>query len=470
MTETPTRERTEEITERLCEFVVGLTYDDIPGNVRDAAKIFTLESIGHMLAGLKQPVGRIVADYVRSLGGAGQATVVGAGFKTTLAEAAYVNGTLAHADELEAYGPLPGTGLVPPITAALAVGESVAGTTGADYLTAMVAGVEIQGRLGSAALGAPDRGFMGFSLVGPGGAGAAAGKLLGLDRTQLQNCFGVALPLAGGSLRGCGYMSHVHEAGVPAKIGVEAAVLASRGFTACPDILDGDFSWGEQYASGGRGYHPERLTANLGAPFFLEVPGSAPKRYGSCGLTHQTIEGLIELMVEHELTHQDIDHVELLVPPFASRVAAFEEPTTGEQAKFSIRQGIAGILLDGIPTLPYMTAFSDEASREPRFVAARERVKITLDESRPNVRGFDSQTVTVVLADGRTLSRVVELSSIKGRDTAPVTLEHRVDMFRNTVADRLEPDAVGQVIELVLDGEDRPLADLFRLIGTARQQ
>lgn len=467
MTETVTREWTRANTERLSDFVVELTYADIPGNVRDAAKIFTLESIGHMLAGLRQPVGQIVAEYVRSLGGAGQATVVGAGFKATLAEAAYVNGTLAHADELEAYGPLPGTGLVPPIVAALAVGEYVEGTLGAGYLTALVAGIEIQGRLGSAALGAPDRGFMGFSLVGPGGAGAAAGKLLGLDREQLRNCFGVALPLGGGSLRGCGYMSHVHEAGVPAKVGVEAAVLASRGFTGCPDILDGDFSWGEQFASGGRGYHPERLTANLGAPFFLEAPGSAPKRYGSCGLTHQSIEGLIELMTEHGLSHEDIDHVELLVPPFASRVAAFEEPTTGEQAKFSISQGIAGILLDGIPTLPYMTAFSDEASRDPRFAAARERVKITLDGSRPNVRGFDSQTVTAVLRDGRTLSRVVELSSIKGRDTAPVTLEHRVEMFHNTVEGLLRPDTARRVIDLVLDGENQPLRALTELIGGA---
>jgi hypothetical protein len=71
-----------------------------------------------------------------------------------------------------------------------------------------------------------------------------------------------------------------------------------------------------------------------------------------------------------------------------------------------------------------MSAFSDEASRDPRFVAARERVKLTLDESRPNVRGFGSQAVTVVPSDGRTLSKVVELSSIKGRDTAPVTVGH----------------------------------------------
>jgi 2-methylcitrate dehydratase PrpD len=76
-----------------------------------------------------------------------------------VAEAAYVNGTLAHADELEAYGPLPDTGLVPPIVAALAAGEYVERTVGADYLTAMVADVEIQGSRRSSASARASPGF-----------------------------------------------------------------------------------------------------------------------------------------------------------------------------------------------------------------------------------------------------------------------------------------------------------------------
>lgn len=453
------------ITETITDFVTGLRYDDIPERVRESARIFTLEAVGHMLSGLRQPVGKIVTEYVRSSGGAEQSVVVGAGFRTSAAEAAYVNGTLAHADELEAYGPLPGTGLVPPIAAGLAVGEWVPGTRWDAYLAAMVAGVEMQGRLGAAALGAPDRGFMGFSLVGPAGAGVAAGRLLGLSAEQMRNCLGAALPLAGGSLRGCGYMTHVHEAGVPARVGVSSAVLAAHGFTGCPDYLDGEHSWGEQFASGGRGYHPEKITENLGAPFFLDVPGSAPKRYGTCGLTHLAIEGLMDLITEHGLDHRDIDRVELLVPPFASRVAAFEEPVDADQAKFSIRQGVAGILLRGIPELPYTWAFSQAASTDPEFVAARERVALIVNPAVPNQRGFSSQTVTVLLADGRRFEKVVEGAGIRGREAAPCTLDERLDMFRNTVRGVLDAPSAERVIDLVMTSESAPVSDLAALIA-----
>ena len=62
--------------------------------------------------------------------------------------------------------------------------------------------------------------------------------------------------------------------------GVWAAVLASQGFTGCPDYLDGAHSWGEQFAAGGRGWHPERITAGLGSSaFFAEVKQAAQSAY-----------------------------------------------------------------------------------------------------------------------------------------------------------------------------------------------
>lgn len=447
-------------TETLARYVLELSFDDIPTEVVDAAKLFTLEAVGHMLSGLGEPVGQLVAGHVRSMGCAEQATVVGAGFRTAVAEAAYVNGTLAHTDELEAYGTLPGTGLVPPIAAGLAVGEWLGTVTGRDYLTALVAGIELQGRLGAAALGAPDRGFMGFSLVGTGGAVATAGRLLGLDVLGLCNGLGAALPLSGGSLRGCGYMAHVHEAGVPARIGVASAQLAHDGFTACPDILDGEHSWGDQYASGGRGYHPEALLDGLGESFFLQRSGAAPKKYGACGLTHLAIEGLIDLMVDHSLAPTDIESVDLVVPHFADRVAPFQEPTTGEQAKFSIRQAAAGLLVDGVPELPYVEAFTDAAAHDRRYAAARERVTVRTDPASSDVRSFTDQVVTVVLRDGSTRERTVNPLKVRGREENPLTVAERLDMFRRSAGRRLEGGAVERVVDVVMGWEDGTVADL----------
>jgi 2-methylcitrate dehydratase PrpD len=289
--------------------------------------------------------------------------------------------------------------------------------------------------------------------------------LLGLDVEAMQNCLGIALPLGNGSLRGCGYMTHVHEAGVPTRSGVFAAQLAATGFTGCPDYLDGAHSWGEQYAGGAaRPYAPEALTSDLGQTFFMQTCDVAPKQYGSCGLTHQTIEGTIDLMLEHGLGPSDIQQAELLVPPWADRVASFREPQNGEQAKFSIRQGVAALLVDGIPELPYLRPFSDDTFNDPRYVDARRRVTLTIEEGQPSQRAFVKQTVTLTLKDGRKVSKQVDGKLVRGHVSNPFTVDERLDMVRNTIA-RIGSERTERLIDLVMDLEHHDVAEVTALIG-----
>jgi 2-methylcitrate dehydratase PrpD len=447
---------TRTISRRLTEHLAALTFSDLPAEAVEAVKIFTLEAVGHMVQAHAQPVSQMLVKYARDLGAVPQAGIVGSDVRTSVAEAAYVNGSLAHADELESYGTLPGTGLIPPIAAGLTVGDHTA-SAGTDYIAAVVAGIEMQGRLGAAGIGACDRGFMGISLVGPAAAAVTAGRLIGLSVDQLQHALGTALPLGNGSTRGCGSMAHVHEAGVPTRTGVFAAQLAAEGFTSCVDYLDGAHSWGMQYAGadGSRPYDESRLTANLGNELFLLQAGVAPKRYGSCGLTHQTIYGTIEIMRGHGIEPADIAHVQLIVPPWADRIAPFRDPVSGEQAKFSIRQGVAGLLVGGIPDLPYTHAFVDSAAQDPRYVAARERVQLTVTEGE-SVRGFADQTVIVTLTDGRVIENVVPTL-----ETATYTLDERIAMFRNTA--RTLGDRADRLVDAVLDLEHHSIREIVAL-------
>ena len=444
------------ITRTLAEYLTGLGYDDIPADAVETVKIFTLECIGHMVSAQAQPVSKLLVGYARELDAVPQASVIGAGFKTSVAEAAYVNGSLAHADELESYGAVPGTGLIPPIVAGLAAGD-YRHSPGRDFITAVIAGIEMQGRLGLAGIGACDRGFMGISLVGVGAAAVTAGRLLGLDVGQLQNALGTALPLGNGSTRGCGSMAHVHEAGVPSRTGVLAAQLASKGFTSCADYLDGDYSWGVQFAgvTGKRPYNEAKLTDGLGDSLFLQFVGSSPKEYGSCGLTHQTIHGTIDIMRQEGVEPGDIASIELRIPPWADRVAPFRDPQSGEQAKFSIRQGVAGLLVGGIPELPYTHAFTDEAARDARYAEARKRVNIVVLEG-DSVRGFADQTVVATLTDGRVITRVVP-----SLEAAQHTLNERLAMFRNTVKP-LGANAE-QLIDVVMNLQDHSVPEITAL-------
>ena len=466
MTTIASERRDDDITRTLSEHLLGLEFGDLPAGVVDTTKLYTLECVAHMISAQAQSVSRIVRDYLRALDASPQALVVGTGLRTSVAEAAYANGTSAHADELESHGTLPGTGLVPPIAAAITVADWRKGVDGKSFVSAIVAGVEMQGRLGAAGIGACDRGFMGISLVGPGAAAVTSARLLGLDVGQLQHALGIALPLSNGSTRGCGYMTHVHEAGVPTRTGVFAAQMAAAGFTGCPNYLDGAHSWGEQFAGDARRpYRAEALTERLGETFFLETCDVAPKQFGSCGLTHQTIEGTIDLMRDHGLQPGDIERVVLVVPPWADRIASFREPENGEQAKFSIRQGVAALLVDGVPPLPYLRPFSDETCNDPRYVAARSRVELRVEEGGENQRGFAHQVVTLHLVDGRAVSREVDHALVRGHVANPFTVDDRLDMVRNTV-ERIGVDRTEWLIEGLMDIEHRKLDDVVAVLET----
>src|SRR5689334_7886589 len=87
------------ITREFVRKVLQIHYAALPPQAIDIARQVTLDGLGVTLAGATEPlgIGRITTEYVRLSGGAPQASVIAGGFKTSMAEAAYANGTLGHA-------------------------------------------------------------------------------------------------------------------------------------------------------------------------------------------------------------------------------------------------------------------------------------------------------------------------------------------------------------------------------------
>jgi 2-methylcitrate dehydratase PrpD len=181
----------------------------------------------------------------------------------------------------------------------------------------------------------------------------------------------------------------------------------------------------------------------------------APKQYGSCGVTHQTIHGTIEIMRDNGIGPNDIESIELRVPPWADRIAPYREPVSGEQAKFSIRHGVAGLLVGGVPELPYTHAFDDEAARDPRYVEARKRVDVVVLEGE-SVRGFADQTVIVRLRDGQVITNVVP-----SLEAHRHTLDERIAMFKNTAKSLAE--RADRLVDVVMDLEHHTVSDVAAL-------
>src|SRR5690606_37824847 len=168
------------------------------------------------------------------LDGAGPASVMGDGKTYSPAVAALLNGALGHSldfDDTHADSSLhPSAPVVP---AAFAVGEAV-GASGAEVLTAIVAGYEVCCRLGNALDPSSHyaRGFHPTATAGTFGAAAAAAKLYRLPAERIATAFGVSGSQAAGSLQFLenGAWNKRFQVGAAAMNGVVAATLAKEGF------------------------------------------------------------------------------------------------------------------------------------------------------------------------------------------------------------------------------------------------
>src|ERR687891_2250828 len=325
-------------TEFIGRFVSELAYENIPRDVIERAKRQILDVVGVALAGSTQEVGKIALKFVERTGGTPECTVWGTRLRTSAPQAAFANGIFCHATDYDDMW-LPGahpTGVTFP--AALAIAESLR-ATGRQLLVAQVVAYEITGKLHCCA----DRrgGWHPTPVFCTFGATAAVGKLLGLDVARLQMAFGIAASEASGIGSQSGTMTKPFHSGHGARNGVVAAMLAADGFSANHNVLDGAF-----FETFYRDVSSEnwQLTATLGSPFHLVNPGIGIKMYPSGYHLHHSFEAALQLVKKHNLTAEQIDSIELIVP----RRGHFNRPTirTGLEGKFSYQYHVAMAILD----------------------------------------------------------------------------------------------------------------------------
>jgi len=88
-------------TRRLARFAVELSYNDLPSEVVKQSKICILDAIGSSLLGSTMPWGKIMLEYVKTLGGKSESTLIGSGVKVPAGNAALANGTMGHGFEVD---------------------------------------------------------------------------------------------------------------------------------------------------------------------------------------------------------------------------------------------------------------------------------------------------------------------------------------------------------------------------------
>ena len=85
------------ITKRIAEYVTATDIEDFPPDAIEAAKGAIMDCLACMLAGSRESLSDILCRYVVAESASPAASVVGRGFRTSAANAALVNGAMAHA-------------------------------------------------------------------------------------------------------------------------------------------------------------------------------------------------------------------------------------------------------------------------------------------------------------------------------------------------------------------------------------
>jgi 2-methylcitrate dehydratase PrpD len=296
------------ITAVLSDYVANLTFDDLPAEVVDRAKQLTTDLIGSIVrAGIEADSTPSVLAMLKRLAfdAPGQSTVFGFSRGYGPGAAALLNGVLGHSldfDDTHSDSSLhPSAPVVP---AAIAAAE-MAGASGQQLLTAIVAGYEVCCRLGNALDPTAHyaRGFHPTATAGTFGAAAAAGKLLGLDAAGIASAFGVAASQAAGSLQFLvnGAWNKRYQVGAAAMNGLIAATLASEGFVGAADAIEGKHGFLRGYTDNPR---LDMATAGLGTVYETLKIGMKP--YPACRYTHAAVDGLLALRKENSWSPDDI--------------------------------------------------------------------------------------------------------------------------------------------------------------------
>ena len=453
-----TEKRPESEIRTLAEFIHQLTWEQLPDQVREAAVFRVLDLVSTAAGAADDPLVKHMADACRRFAGEGNIHVWGRKETYSLSAAAMLNGMLAHTLELDDVHPASKThGSASLIPAAWACAEYL-GSSGKDFLTAVVCGYETVSRIGMA-LGVSShrsRGWHATATCGVFGCAAACAKLLKLNTEQIISALGMAGTQSSGvwAFLGDGSNCKILHPGRAAANGLEAVFLAQAGMTGPEHILDAK-DGGLLYAmsDGGDG---AKVSEGLGETW--EILKMDMKPYPCCRSTHSVIDCALKL--RKGLNVHEIASIHIGTYLVGYKQCAVSEgclhPKSVLDAKFSAPYAAAAALLYGKVTM---------AEFEPEVIGREElQTLVGKIKAEPEER-FTSQypkhwsaAMTITMKD-KTVYQT-EVTDPSGSMAVPLTrtqvMEKAEELLHNAYPGREQ-----EIIEEVLKLADAPHLPVF---------
>jgi len=442
------------ITQGIAQRVAATCIEDLPQDVIDYSATLAMSAFGASISGHRCTGGPETIRYVKRHGGEPQATVLGAGFKTSMELAGLANGTFAHATEYEDDSfpeAVSSYTMFPPI---FAMAEYLR-LPGSRVIEAFVAGYETQARIGLACREARKIGYMVLSLAGSIGVAASAARLLGLDADKTANALSIAASQGGGIGYQTGTTAHIVEMGFSARNGITAAFMAAEGMTGQQDVLEAPRGL-MNMITGGKVDSPEKILSEWGRNYRLFEIGI--KSYPCCYHLQRIMETTLELRQSRGLKPEDIENIEVHVNAFFPTVVQHMEPHDEIEAQFSLPHAVALAMMDDNIG---PSGFSRARIKDERYRRFRPKVKQVVREDWGWTPTGWTPHITYTLTNGEVIVR--EPTTAKGQPPALLDFDQCIPKYRGCVDDLLPAQNVERSIEMLRGLRD--LKDTSALIA-----
>ncbi len=388
-------------TRAMIEWMSATEFGDLPEDVQRITRMALYDGVGSILACSMLPVAQRLREFVNIAGGAADCTVIGSDRRTSVLNAALVNGTMGHADEVDPIDAFDTRGshvMASSIAAALTVGQLL-DAPGIQVLRGVALGYEFSKRVHAVAARVQretGRSVSPFDEGNTMGATVAAAIAAGLSPEQLD----VALTL--GAHLACGITAFHRESrhqtksftrgGLGAQNGATAALMSKADYDSPRDILDGHGGLFDSYL--GIQTPGDDFLAGLGQDFVIR--GLIFKRASSGGGLQAPRQALLELVAEHGLTAGDMEAIQVEMRP-----GDVDSYFTSNRHPADCGDALALAALYG--GMGFKEAHQERHCASPEFRDMRPRITVRPREDWNAPRFRLHTAVTVTTKDGRSL-------------------------------------------------------------------
>lgn len=442
--------------EKFATFTTSCQLEHIPVTVLDKARWCIADTLGCMILGASAESVTILRAYAAEEGCGNVSSLIGSKQRATAAVAALVNGTAAHAFDLDDVGE-GGHASAVMLSAALAAGED-ANASGADVLLAYCIGMEVGGKIDQVLMSDHGkhyaRGWHNTATSSAAGAAACCARLYGLDTAQTVSAICNAANLSCGIRKSFGSMTKHINAGNAAYAGLMSAKLAKLGFISNPDMLEAPGGFFECFTDA----YDDSAIDQIGIEWSLAKP-RIQKLFPSCGFSHRGICAVLDHYQELPREVEKICRVTIELPDKESMPLTYDRPTTGIEGSFSAEYTIAAALIDGAVTLD---SFTDEMVQRPKVQdLMKKMVRIPF----PGNVYTGVETITFEMEDGQVYACTCK--NFAGGFHRPLSQQQLHDKFLDCAAHGVHADTTESIFQMTVKFEH--IEEICRLTGAISQ-